>query len=378
MSFLIDLQQFIEKQVTSQDIIAAKQRGLVPRSGDWQKPDRWVKPKEHTLEVPNEKISESELEHLSSLNFWFVEKILNIEHPSVDKIDGWVVKILDELRERPERIEYYYVRGKYKGEFIKKPFPGWKIGSIHIGDDRNVYYFTKFPEFQILGKLPTHDASRSEKLISLDRGASFNKPSRYEINRRKTLLGSKLQISSNILKNEVLLSNLQKGLQKIYKTIPADHIHKISEAIEISDKKTLNFKFDEEAVHGRYIDGKIILSKTVIENGANKIYEVLSHEIGHAVHKHNIDKKSGGRPLSMELREKNEKNYRIAKQGKKGFPSQYSKTNYKEFFAECYSTYIQDPENLKQRNLPMYKLMEEVFAEMNGQDTIFLKYGIAR
>ncbi|MEK6861340.1 MAG: hypothetical protein AABY07_05195, partial [Nanoarchaeota archaeon] len=36
----------IKKAVTPQDIAAARQRGLVPQSGDWNAPDKWIRPQE--------------------------------------------------------------------------------------------------------------------------------------------------------------------------------------------------------------------------------------------------------------------------------------------------------------------------------------------
>lgn len=46
MTALQELKDLLVKQVTPQSVVAAKQRGLVPQSGDWNAPYRWVKPRE--------------------------------------------------------------------------------------------------------------------------------------------------------------------------------------------------------------------------------------------------------------------------------------------------------------------------------------------
>jgi len=53
----------LEKAITTEDIATAKRRGLVPQSGDWQKPKRWVRPKDADVPVdagkkPRKKASE--------------------------------------------------------------------------------------------------------------------------------------------------------------------------------------------------------------------------------------------------------------------------------------------------------------------------------
>ena len=41
------LNKFLEKQVGTQEIAVARQKGLVPKTGDWEKPGRWIKPKDN-------------------------------------------------------------------------------------------------------------------------------------------------------------------------------------------------------------------------------------------------------------------------------------------------------------------------------------------
>jgi len=44
----------IEKAVSTEDIASAKSRGLVPKSGNWQKPKRWVRPEDADVPVDEE------------------------------------------------------------------------------------------------------------------------------------------------------------------------------------------------------------------------------------------------------------------------------------------------------------------------------------
>lgn len=56
---LADLKEFISKQIAP-GAVEARRRGLVPRTGDWQYPGRWVRPSQQTQEGEAEKQSEQE------------------------------------------------------------------------------------------------------------------------------------------------------------------------------------------------------------------------------------------------------------------------------------------------------------------------------
>ena len=57
----------LEKAVSTEDIASAKTRGLVPKSGDWQKPRRWVRPED--ADVPVVEGGETSREE-TTVNIW--------------------------------------------------------------------------------------------------------------------------------------------------------------------------------------------------------------------------------------------------------------------------------------------------------------------
>jgi len=61
-----DEQELVEKAVSTESVSEAKRRGLVPQSGDWGKPKRWVRPEDadvpvDTGEKPRKKASQKDL-----------------------------------------------------------------------------------------------------------------------------------------------------------------------------------------------------------------------------------------------------------------------------------------------------------------------------
>ena len=64
------------------------------------------------------------------------------------------------------------------------------------------------------------------------------------------------------------------------------------------------------------------------------------------------------------------KEFHRAKRLNAGFTSEYSKTSLPEFFAENYSTYLQSPESLKQRNPSIYKLMNLILTSFDTDASI--------
>jgi hypothetical protein len=76
----------------------------------------------------------------------------------------------------------------------------------------------------------------------------------------------------------------------------------------------------------------------------------FSHEVGHHVEHLNI--------RDEHARRETHESYMEARRSGKGFPSEYSKVDRGEFFAECYSIYLRDPKKLRKRNPRMGALLD--------------------
>ena len=115
----------------------------------------------------------------------------------------------------------------------------------------------------------------------------------------------------------------------------------------------------EGVVGGRYFPatGQI----EVFREGLSQ--EVLIHEIGHAVHMGSAS--LIGPDNNAEL----VRLYDKAVETEEGFPSEYSKENVREFFAELYATYVQWPRKLRRRNPEMAELLDRVFQRVDKLST---------
>ena len=75
-SAIDELYEWVEKAVGPTEMAAAKQKGLVPQSGDWQAPGRWVKPKQQAQET-KPSVPKSKLKQVASKGSSTHDKIIN-------------------------------------------------------------------------------------------------------------------------------------------------------------------------------------------------------------------------------------------------------------------------------------------------------------
>jgi hypothetical protein len=95
-------------------------------------------------------------------------------------------------------------------------------------------------------------------------------------------------------------------------------------------------------------------------DGAEKVIETVTHEVGHNVHENLMAERPEVAERWAQLHAQSIEAYRV---DGSGFVSEYARTNVYEDFAESYAAYVRDPERLQFASPEKYAFMErEVFA----------------
>lgn len=171
----------------------------------------------------------------------------------------------------------------------------------------------------------------------------------------------KLSSFSNTEDSEFKESRAKVRLLKVAKYLPLEHMQKIGKIdfVGVDYLVDIEDRFSEKPmkhVTGQCANGRYI---TIGKKGD---YKTIIHEIGHTIHKTQY-----GQRFPSELQTKMNSIWRECKDTGKGFVSEYSKKNIGEFFAESYTVYMINKDNLAKRNPKMFALMEEVDKNLKAE-----------
>ncbi len=215
--------------------------------------------------------------------------------------------------------------------------------------------------------VPSNDDYKLDHHITEKRYDKDGNTEDFEIGRRRDILENKIQDQDKRVFYD-------KNYDAIISWVPSDHLHKFT-GISLNPNDFVEKEvgiYKGEIKKMQYI-GFFHPINNGIELYGDADYFSLIHEIGHAVHLSTI-----GRILGMDLMEENHKLFEEASDRNMGFPSNYSKTNEREFFAECYASYLTSKTSFKDRNYKAFLFMEKVFEHMKGIDDNYLNFGIAK
>ena len=351
---LLSLQEWLDKATSKQDLaMEARRKGLIPQSGDWLKPRKWlVDPKLHAL-----------------------------VYDKPDDSKGWDWGAGD-------------TRGKNRGTRGLEESP-----SSRKRLDEGEFPYSK----------PSKSERRlREKLV----GEIFSEKDMYHGYGSE---GWNEEGSLTVSEKKAFLEEVTNTLLKFVPSTHLRAVKSISIKEKLS-LPLLASDHDQNAL-AMFRSGRISIRGTKKwadpkEEDYSQMGQVVLHEIGHAIHyawsvkfkerlieeidilreDPNTDRFDAtvrqleellfdltrlGPPKHKmtefylgEYHNEFVKEFNRAKRMEAGFTSEYSKTSLPEFFAETYAVYLLSPESLKQRNPAIYKLMNFILSSFDNDAPI--------
>ena len=295
----------LEKAVTVESIVSAKGRGLVPKTGNWQKPGRWVRPEDADVPVDEDEAS------LATQNVYTADEIEKKIEPTLG-VNG---------------------------------FPGMGRGRPKVGENTK-YHKEKAVETLSKGKNALFKA--------LD---GIGKPNPFE-NGERTL--PKWQID----KLQTISFDWEVEDAKAADGFTGEVLGSVHVGTKHMSLKGLRTKFPQtmggiERVlnpETGKLETKQISASVFAKEQEEAFMNTIIHELGHCVATDIVE------DIPYWFWSQVETQYGVANEDREGasakFPSDYSKRNLSEFFAECFKTYMTNTELLRDINPEMFKLME--------------------
>ena len=300
---LNDLVDWLFKAVSTESVAEAKRKGLVPQSGDWQKPKRWVRPEDADVVV---------------------------EEPDAPRVYSY-----DDVKQIIEdkftlTFDFDEQREKY-GVLGAKDSGNYRLSYDQIEDIKEV----------ITGSLDGGEDGPSPNHVY----QGFHLPA----NSQRARLGGGTARSGKRTIPKWQLDRFTGNLQLEWDESPGD-----------GDMKTrTGGEFTGVAAHCD-VESNIVIWRTKHHVTYGQEYpsvrhqhlaETVVHELGHTIFSDTRDT-----PTWVVAHIRNA--YNKAVETEEGFVSKYSTVNHEEFFAECYRQYIVNTDLLERTNPEMFELME--------------------
>lgn len=300
-----DLAVWLLKAVTAEAIASAKGKGLVPKTGTWEKPGRWVRPEDADVPVDEDEAS------LGTQNVYTANEISDKLLPNVsykgfgknkealNRVTGIFLEALDGIG-KPNP----FVNGE-------RTIPKWQIDKLDIGKIILKYTITKAGDALEYG-------DEVAGAVSLDNG-------------------------------DMSINNCGGLLEKL------DSYERWSKSISASDPQTLERLL--ESLPGA--NAKEDFMGTIIHELGHKVLE-SNHEVRPWIwakveqEYDNAMRKLDSNRVLVRRRELDSE----ALLENTGFTTKYSSRNPNEFWSECYRAYFKETRAFKELNPEMFELLE--------------------
>ena len=304
---LTDLTDWLFKAVSAESVAEAKRRGLVPQSGDWEKPRRWVLGEDADV-----------VEELDAPRVYSYDEVKKfVEDKITFKFD------FDEMREK-------YGRRNIFGD--DDPEDDYYLGYDQIEDILEV----------VVGSIDGGELGPSPEHVY----EGFGEPKR---DRLHMVVGGR-EGKRNIPKWQI--DSFTGTFQLEWDESPEDE--------HLSEKFGGEFGGGHVKAHCD-ADNNIVLwrTKNHVTYGQEHppvrhqvLAETMVHELAHTFYSNSTSN------VPSWIRAHVTNAYNTAVESEKGFVSKYSTVNPIEFFAECFKTYISKTDLLERTNPEMFELFE--------------------